>query len=61
MKDKKPPKDEESGDINWRDLLTEEGDDDDDDDEELEITPTPVIEALGFDPKEFSEEEEPKE
>lgn len=40
--------------INWR---TEENDaETDPDDEELDETPADVVEVLGFDPKEFSEE-----
>lgn len=40
-------------DPDWRNELTEEIDPDD---EELDVTPQEVIDILGFDPKEFSEE-----
>jgi hypothetical protein len=38
--------------VDWRKI-----DDPDPDDEELEVTPANVIAMLGFDPKEFSEED----
>lgn len=39
--------------VDWR---KEDIDDAEDNDEELDQTPEDVIEGLGFDPKEFSEE-----
>jgi hypothetical protein len=39
----------------WRDSIDPDYDMDPDD-EELDVTPPDVVEELGFDPKEFSEE-----
>jgi hypothetical protein len=43
-------------DAEWDDSLDETLEEDPDDDEELEVTPKSVVDILGFDPKEFSED-----
>ena len=45
--------------INWRETLADS--DIDPDDQELKATPKDVLDVLGFDPKEFSEQAEENE